>query len=70
VHQLTHLQVLLDLVTKNYGASDGGIFVFSGTIPLFLKAPTTPCRIEIILEDPDNKRAIRHKFRVNRQNAL
>ncbi|MEP7172557.1 MAG: DUF2848 family protein [Aestuariivirga sp.] len=70
VRELMHPQVLLDLVTKNCGASDGGRVVFSGTIPLLAKAPPTPYKLEIILNDPVRSRAIRHEFRVNHLRAL
>ena len=70
VRELMHPQVLLDLVTKNCGASDGGRVVFSGTIPLLAKAPPTPYKLEIILNDPVRSRAIRHEFRVNHLSAL
>lgn len=70
VRELLHPQVLLDLVIKNCGASDGGRIVFSGTIPLLAKAPPTPYRLEIMLNDPISNRAIRHEFRVSHLSAL
>jgi hypothetical protein len=70
VRELMHPQVLLDLVTKNCGAGDGGRVVFSGTIPQIAKAPPTPYSLEIILNDPVSSRAIRHEFRVNHLRAL
>lgn len=70
VRELLHPQDLLDLVIKSCGARDGGRFVFSGTTPLLEKAPLTPCKLEIILDDPVRNRAIRHEPRVNHLRAL
>lgn len=70
VRELLHPQVLQDLVTKNCGAGDGGRVVFSGTIPRIAKAPPTPYKLEIILNDPVSSRVIRHEFCVNHLSAL
>jgi len=70
VRELMQPQVLLDLVTKNCGAGDGGRVVFSGTIPQIAKAPPTPYKLEIILNDPISSRTIHHEFRVNHLSAL